>query len=473
MYKKSAAVVGVFLLLIGLAAQAKDLYVDVASGNDNVSYSQNDANNPWASLGRAVWGSTDRSNPSSSQAAQAGDTVIVRAGTYSTDQGVGSRANPIYNPVNNGSAGNPITIRANGSVTLQSATSGPGEPIIGAFDRQHIVWDGFIIDEVNVHTAADTGPVVVWESDNITLQNLIVTGFNRGWADNHNAIRLEHTNNILIRNNILRGYREPQSGMNASIITAYYTAAAQIENNDLSDGNTGIFIKGLNTGPIIIRYNRISNVGNAIQFGGIGTSEGSNGAIAYSNVITDAWAGFAFIGYDNVSPANVTIANNTIVSVCCTDGGAILLRPDPAGYRNLRFYNNIIADSHNGISAWHNDLSDTTFAHNNYDSVMTVAYIGYSNLSFSNWQRDFGKDVVGSSVSPSRFVDADTGDYHLSTSSTLLNAGRDYLDLDGDGSTTDAISMGAFAIGNEIIGITDGLAEPPPVAKTPNPPTLQ
>src|SRR5690606_5256223 len=107
---------------------AKELYVDVSNGDDAISYADNNASNPWSSLGRAVWGSMNRGNPNSSQAAQAGDVVIVRAGTYSTNQGTGERYDPIYNPVNNGRSGTPITIRADGAVSLRSNTNTVGEP---------------------------------------------------------------------------------------------------------------------------------------------------------------------------------------------------------------------------------------------------------------------------------------------------------------------------------------------------------
>ena len=40
-----------------------------------------------------------------------------------------------------------------------------------------------------------------------------------------------------------------------------------------------------------------------------------------------------------------------------------------------------------------------------------------------------------------------------SAASPAINAGRDILDLDGDGSTTDTITLGAYITGDEIIGL--------------------
>src|SRR5690606_15483338 len=82
-------------------ADAKVLYVDRNTGNDATTYEANSATSPWATIGRATWGSTNRSSPNASQAARAGDTVIVRAGTYST-AGTDVRYDPAYNPANSG-----------------------------------------------------------------------------------------------------------------------------------------------------------------------------------------------------------------------------------------------------------------------------------------------------------------------------------------------------------------------------------
>ena len=65
------------------------LYVNGATGNDSTTYSNNDSANPWATIGRAAWGSTDRSDPNSEEAAAAGDTVLVAAGTYNASAASG------------------------------------------------------------------------------------------------------------------------------------------------------------------------------------------------------------------------------------------------------------------------------------------------------------------------------------------------------------------------------------------------
>lgn len=458
----------IFALAFAFAAgtaSAKELYVNAASGDDNVTYAGNSASTPWRTLGRAVWGSTSRNNPNTSQAARAGDTVLVSAGTYNTNAATNSRNDPIYNPANSGSSGSPITFRAVGTVHLQSSNSSGTQPIIGTLGRSHIVWDGFTVNEATVPTRRDTGPVTVWSSNNVTLQNLHVIGRVQNWGDNHNGIRLEDSSNVTVRNTRVEGFYESHGGG----ITTYRCRDLLLEHNEIDDAEDGIFIKGANDGPVTIRYNLVSNTKNGIMFGGIGLS--GSMSYVYQNLITgSALGGIIFIGYDNLTPAHVTVANNTIHGASpSADGGGILLRPGYDGYQNLIFKNNIVTSSAAGVTAWGNELSATTFTHNNYYSNSRVAWIGYQDYSMSAWRSTFGKDNVGSSTVNPQYRSG--SDFRLASNSPLLTAGVDVLDLDRDGSTSDSIAMGAYITGNEVMGRTSGGGGPAPTLAPPNPPT--
>lgn len=463
------------LMLSGVTAHAKTLYVDGSSGSDSVTYAANSSSQPWRSVGRAVWGSANYGSQNGAEAARAGDTVIVAAGTYETSAATGRRYDPLYNPVNSGTASAPITIKAatKGSVSLRSSQSSRGQPIIGTYNRSWIVWDGFLIDERYVPTSADTGPVVVWESQNVTVQNLTIRGFSRGWADNHNGIRIEQVNNITLRGNVISGYNDGPSGMNGSGVTMYYTQAATIENNDIYDSNTGIFVKGVIAGPITIRKNLVHNVDTGILLGGIGTSSASNGARVYSNIVYDCYACIAFIGYDNVSPANVVIANNTLVNANTqvgADGGAILYRGGYGGYRNIRVANNILAQSRAGAVAWENQISQVTMSNNAYYQNSVVGEVGGQSFSsLQQWTSGTGKDTSGSLQVDPLFVSLGGLNLKLQAGSPLINAGVDLIDLNGNGSTGDRVNIGAYAVGNEVIGPGGASVTTP----QPNPPVLQ
>lgn len=458
-------ILGGLLLATALSAQAKILYVDAANGNDATSYAANSAGTPWASIGRAMWGSTSMANPNASQAAQAGDTVIVRAGVYTTSQMTATRYIPAYNPVNNGSYGNPITISAEGTVTLRSNTSGGGSPIIGAFNKSYIVWDGFYVDEPNIQTVSDTGPVVVWSSNNITIQNLTINGKTSGWNDNHNSIRIEDSRDSVIRNNRIFGNRNAGMNANGSAIMLYTSTNITIEHNEIYNSGGGIFVKGANPGPFNIRYNLIHHIdGGGILIGGVGTTVAQNGARIYQNVIRDNAEGITFIGYDSVSPANIDVVNNTIHN--CSNGG-IFFKPNTAGYSDIVLRNNIIADSTRAIQG--EDISDLramSFSHNMYHGNSTVSRIAYTNYSFDSWRSTFGKDTTGTSVVDPLFVNRAGDDFRLAAGSPAVNAGVDILNLSGNG-TSASVNLGAYITGNEVIGPTAQVATTAP----PSPPT--
>ena len=463
-----AFVLGIVLFAASMPAIAKELYVDSTSGNDNTSYAQNDMNNPWATLGRAVWGNANRNSPNASQAAQAGDTVNVAAGTYTATQGTGERYDPIFNPINNGTPGNPITILAHGLVNLRSTTNTIGEPIVGTYRRSHIVWDGFYIDENNVNTKADTGPVVVWESNNVAIQNFTVTGATVNWGDNHNAIRIEYSTDSLIRNNRLSNNRGAANSYNGSAIMLYNSGGILIEHNEIWDSEGGIFIKG---GPadnyeVTVRYNLLHDVDVGIAHGVVSRSGRAFGARTYQNVIHNSGFGIIFIGYTGSTPANIVVANNTLYD----NNYGIFLKPSTAGYNDITLCNNIIAVANFGVQGEDiSDVSNTDFSHNLYSNVGTLARISYSNQSLASWQNNYSQDEIGSMQADPLFQNASARDFRLRAGSPALGAGTDILNLAGSG-VGSPVDLGVYVSGNEIIGVT---TEPLVLAKIPAPPRLQ
>lgn len=470
-----------FTLAMFLAANtvyAKDLYVNAATGNDSTSYANNSIATPWRSLGRAVWGSTSIAAPNTSEAARAGDTVIVAAGTYGTSATTNSRFTPIYNPANSGNSSAPITFRADGDVYL-TASAG-AQPIIGTYQKSHIIWDGFILNEVNIPTTADTGPLVVWNSDNVTIQNAHIIGRVVNWGDNHNGMRIEYAHDIVIRNNQIEGFHDSDNGMNATCLMTYDTYHLLLEHNECSDSTTGFFIKGFHgTVPqqdVVMRFNYIHNTGNAIQFGIVGGNnpDGSQASMSYvyQNLITDAsLGGIVFIGYNNTTPARITVANNTlnrIGTASNTEAGGILFRPDYLGYRELVFRNNLITNGAAGVNSWNvafnSNPSATTFSHNNYYGNGASAYIAYRNYNLSGWQSTYTKDTTGTTTLDPQYLSST--DYRLASTSPVRNSGLDILDLNGNGSTSDSVAIGAYVTGDEVMGITSGT-----LVAAPNPPT--
>jgi len=456
-----------FVLFFSGIADAKYLYVDIATGNDAVTYNDNSANRPWSTIGRAAWGSTSRSSPNSSQAAKAGDTVIVRSGTYNAAASSGQRYEPAYNPINSGLAGNPITFKSEGIVYLRS-TNASG-PVIGALNKNYIIWDGFIIDEQFVNTIPDTGPVVLWSANNCEIRNCNIKGFAR-WTDNHNAIRLEYTNNCIVRNNILWNVWDAAGiNLNAAAIMTYATKDVLIEHNEIYNCETGIYLKGPSGGANIneratVRYNLIRNTG--VQ--GI-EAHRQYVAYIYQNVIRDAYqgrsaSGIRVINFPNdpygPSPANIRIVNNVIKGMYT----ALSIAVSSSGTGHL-IYNNIIAnvnDVYDALStetARFSNKSVIDVEHNIYYSFRSIGNIGGNWYAFSSYKSTTGQDAAfpsSSNVDP-LFVNLELNDFHLRTGSPASNAGIDVLDLNGNGNTTDRISAGAYITGTEVIGPTTGV----------------
>jgi len=316
------------------------------SGDDSVTYANNTFSNPWQTVGRAAWGSTNRAAPVSGEAAQAGDIVEVAAGTYVDTNEVNQRFEPTYNPVNNGSPSNLITFIANGAVFLESTHTSPsesnGQPIIGAGGKDYILWDGFILDEQNIETKRDTGPVVFFDCTGGGIQNCVITGFNVGrydWADNHCGVRLELVSGVVMINNLITGYT-PATGQdeNYTALMTYDMQNSIIENNEISGNDAGMYIKGdrANSQPQdgnIIRYNHIHDNFRGMVLSGISDAENETGpfnqTLIYRNLIEncDRWGIYILqheLPNESEYPQFLSIANNTIVGTGTVGGPAEL-----------------------------------------------------------------------------------------------------------------------------------------------------
>jgi len=469
-----------FFLAVAVQAEAKDLYVDMNDGSCSDSYTraENDANNPWCTLGKAAWGQTAYLAPASypsinstTNAAQAGDTVYVNAGTYvRTGTSVDYNGNPVYNPVNEGSAGNYITFEAVGTVILQD-TSTPnvvttGQPIIGTQNRDYVVWDGFYIDEHDLNTGRDTGPVGAWGSSFVTFKNLTIIGEEELWDDNHDGIRLENSFDITIYNNNISDFRlypGNEGSQNTAGIATYNTDRVSIYNNTITDCGSGMYIKQGNEGPYYIYKNRIY-----ADIHGILIQQLTSGEV-YQNIVTGGTNSIKIQSYASAyGPDDLDVANN------------VFYGSSSRGYHvssvqyseNIRFYNNIFSST-SGIAIHAATSSNATlsaavdFEHNHYYNNSTHAQTSSGTYSLSTWKSTVGQDTVtgngraGEESNPG-FTNAGADDYTLTGGANARDGGVDILDLDGDLSTTDSVHRGAYVTGSETIGTGAG-EEPDPV----------
>ena len=461
-----------FLLAISLA-DAATLYVNNSGSpacSDLTTYANNTASLPWCTIGRACWGNADKSSAVNLQAAQAGDVVLVTPGIYSSGAGTGIRYIPAMYPVNSGTAGNPITIRKNGTGVVEIRMPSGAGPAIGSCGTEpdaactggggdYVIWDGMYLDEQYIDWVNDTGPVTFWSCYGCQILNSEVKGITRviNPDSNHDCIRIEHCIDCVVKNNYLHDiHNTGGSGdpVNASGIKVYFSDNLLIENNESLNNGGGIYVKGGDNNNIVVRYNYVhdNSVGLELSY--------SLNVSYYQNISRDNTYGLKFWGgLNNVTFANNTFANNTY---------GIEVYDPAVGWTNVKAWNNIITTGTNGIDAG-NFPSYPGFVSNynlvngysNYGSWNGANYSTRASLrSATGWESD-GSDTTFQS--DPLYVNAGAGDFHLQAGSPARNVGIDILDLDNDASTTDPITMGAYITGNEVIGIDSGPDTTPPV----------
>lgn len=427
---------------------AKTLYVDAQSGDDSRTYAQNSADQPWRTIGRAAWGSTNRARPNPSEAARAGDVVSIAAGVY-WESGAenGGRFTVSLNPVNNGTAANPIVFRGEGLVYIRLQAGYRGG-MIGCEGRDHIVWDNFQIDDYYGGSHSDTGPVVfTGHSRHCQIINSDIKGhpgsYYHGYptfGGNYRGISLEPAHNTLIRNNRIYQFR---GGQNEAGVMAYDSNDNVIEHNEFFDNGQAIFIKGVHPGQTqarnIIRYNLVRNNNGGIRV------LGSEDALIYQNLLVNngsgLWAGFS-------TSTRSRFVNNTVV------GSARALYVQGPELDSVEFLGNIIANNSNAIFDWSTSSpaqQDVSYDRNLYFNNQSHAfYESAGTYSFSAWQSNYSLDPNSIQADP-RFVDSTQGDYRLQPGSPALTLSRDYLDLLGEG-TARVIPAGCYITGSEVIG---------------------
>ena len=433
------------------AASAKTLYVDSSAGNDAITYEQNSSSSPWASIGRAAWGSTSRSNPNANQAARSGDTVIVRSGTYST-AGTGERFAPAYNPVNSGTATAPIVFEAEGRVRLN--LSSQVGPLIGAASRNYIVWRGFYINEATAPSTSDTGPVVLFSTQGSVIENCEIDGAGtaNNRMDNHNGIRLESATNVIVRNNKIYNVTTGLGAThhNGGAIMSYFSTGALIENNEIYDSGSGIFVKGGDNRDFTIRYNLVRNNGKGIVTMYTSTAGQHN---IYQNISRNNFTGVSI----ELNSHNINVVNNVLAD----NQNGLAFGSHAETISNIRIINNIVANATEGVSGGEaGSVTPFNLDYNIYYNVSSGWSINFNLYrTFSAWQSALGGTTNGdeyhSLVTNPSFTSISNGDYRLNSGSPAINRGLDVLDLNRNSSTSDPITIGAYITGEETIGYSE------------------
>lgn len=494
MVRRSLITLVILLGLAGSADAANKCVNPAASGDDTTSYAANNGTTVcWDTLGRAVWGNASRSAPDATEAAKAGDTVLVTGGTYHSDATTGVNSTPLYNPAGTGTAGNYITFTCVGTCTIEAPVA--RGPAIGADGKDYIKWYAdvtlgyswtMVSDAAGGNTAdtsanstwvnvkPDTGPVVLNNTTGSWLEGLILDGgAQQEQEDNYPGIELENCTSCVVRNNVIFGFQCASGNHNGAGIMLYSAADPIIEHNLFYGSGVSIYIKGETTFAqtgVIFRYNLITSC-LAANSGCIFVYI-SNAARIYQNIISGGPACIEFGGLDAVNASDADWAfNNTCISPSVA---GILYNGSttPPWFSGGRAWNTIVYNAPTVI-LW----ADSTFQvdtyldyeHNLYNTFTTFANdsTATSYAAFSSWTGAFASQDQASPVSITSapgFANAAGSDYRLCTgagtphascagASAGLNLGVDLGDLDGDASTTDNINAGAHVTNLETIGV--------------------
>lgn len=451
------------LLLLPLAVDAKTLYVNGGSGNDATTYAANSESSPWRTIGRAAWGSTNRAALNASEGARAGDLVLISPGTYTTvgnlTGGGFGRQDVAYNPVNNGTASGPIRFQCQG-VCVLTYSSGAG-PMIGAMDRNYIQWSGFSLTEATAPTRQDTGPVTFFRAVGGSLENSTLTGV-ADWTsrigDNYTGVRLEDSSGVRIANNRIRDFGGQTGDRNHAGIETYRSFPILIENNEITNNGSGIYLKGTSAtsvvSSVVVRYNifRLNRWGlHVLQLPLTSTQP----ALFYQNIFaSNREAGLWINAFDNsqYDAKWVRFFNNTLI-----DNPAAMASYNWQAFpttANFLWANNIASGTGDGLR-----MDNANDAQNLSATVHSLNRNVYGTERFTTggtartlaYFRGFGQET-SSVVADPQFVSST--DLRLRATSPARTVGRALYGIGGADGTV--IPAGAYITGNELIGPTGG-----------------
>lgn len=448
------------ILFVASQADAKNLYVNNSGSpacSDATTYAVNDTANPWCTIGRAAWGNASYAAQNASQAAAAGDTVLVTAGIYSEGTGGntvagGARWTVLLNPANSGTSGNLLTFRGVGDVYIRMINTIRG-PMIGCSSKNYIVWDHFIIDDYYGGSVADTGPVAFHIATGCQLINSEVLGHSGsyywGYAtfnNNYRLVGIEPASFITVKNNRIHRAQDGVNpgGENEAGIMAYSMDDTIIEHNEIYDVGVGVFLKGEPVTTTMernrIRYNLIYNANHV----GVRVLDGSDNLV-YQNIIKGSNAGVR-IGFDD--PDRTRVVNNTIYD---TTSGFV---PQDDNMVDTHFKNNLVVGVTSdraiyGLTAVIGTQS-MTLDRNMYYNVSPFADYDGPTYTFATWQGTYGYDLNSVNGTDPQFVNAAGGNFRIQNA-TALTLGRVVESIGGTNGAT--IPVGAYITGNEVIGL--------------------
>ncbi len=430
----------------GAKVSAAIYYVDQNHGSANDSNAGTSESLPWLTLGKAVTTVT------------AGDTVIVKTGTY-TDTTASSSSMRSFNLSNSGSNGSPITFRSKPALAAKIGRHTTDGPAWGIENYSYIVIDGFRV----------FGAIGFNGGSNNTIKNCEVTGGSLMWGSNslHWGIYLQGSTDNLVQNNYVHSFDE----------------IGQLATSGLhNDG--GIMINGSATGAAtdnIIEYNTVDDDGTNYMYNCYGTKGGNQDRTIWRyNFGTGCYTGFIGMGStDGDTDANELVWHHNIIVNANYFAELYKLSIDFQVYNNTAYncdyFTYVVNSNSSGLELWNNLAISTNKNFIRWNDYQTEGQIPSRLIDYSDYNIDVSSIWYMRAKSPNVFYthakwisNTPFGDNSSNSVPSVLNAGgtdpEDYKRVsyssDGRGGAYEDV-VGAYITGNEVIGYnkTEGTVE--------------
>jgi hypothetical protein len=425
--------------------------------------------------------------------ATAGDRVQVGPGIY-LGAATGDRYVPSFAPANSGTAEAPIVFCAEFPAVyaedapaswsvIQNDGPAPGDdgcsPAFGVANAEHIVWDGFAVDQADAPWRPDTSPITIVNASYVQVTRNRVVARDRPFYDNNNGVRIDYSHHVAITDNrILCPDEDGDEANNPGGIQSYDSSHYEWAHNEISGCATGFHPKGVHEWaeydllPGSIHHNRVEGVADGVYAQAVpGFPEADvqpdEYLDVYQNVFVDSGYGVTLNPVGDDHCRRLRFVNNTFVGLDPVHGAALQLVwvPGPNSYGLSAWRNNVIVGSAGGYGFQGGDQGERLAAVERFDidrnrffeveaPVVVTDHVVFAAVldTLAQWQARSNDE--NSSEGDPEFVDLEARDLRLQRGSECRDAGTDYLDLQGLG--TDApIHLGAYITQDQsdVIGI--------------------
>ncbi|KPL02361.1 MAG: hypothetical protein AMK75_02870 [Planctomycetes bacterium SM23_65] len=375
---------------------------------------------------------------------KAAETVLVKKGTYSEFKPGWTRtmwATPHLVPKNPGRPGAPLTFRAYPGHDVM-VTGKPGGARLGNA-RQYVIWWGFKSDR----------HVMFRNAKHSALINCEIIGQYKPTTDNHDGIRVELSEHIVVKNCVIRGIRG--NSYNSAGIKCYDVTRLLVDHCDIHNCNCCVFDKDAGKYNVyrwcFLRDPQTEPRPGSMNFhmhthGG----ESTDGCELYYNVITES--GIYYNTWNVKSPFRVH--DNTFFAAGFGSKGR----------RMLVMFNNIYHRAQ-GVrrveGGGYGLIKSTELPESDYNLFSPEAVIRFGVYTpdeknfrgLANWQQAWGIENNSIEGDP-LFVDAAGRDFRLREGSPCIDKGRPFTYAAGAGVGRDTIAVGyawSFSDGHDVL----------------------